>query len=341
MMAMTTLIVGVDVSKDTLDLAWTTDKNTLDTMGSVKNDPEHLEALAQAIEKQARLQKCDAVWLVAEPTGGYERRLACFAHQRGWQVSLPNPRQVHQWGQGMGKRSKTDRQDAMLLAQYGLACNPLPWTPMPEEVSMLSDLLDRKDDLKKMERQEQNRQKALQAQDRYQGPIKQSIECNLAHLAEMLSQLDKEIKRYIDQHPKLKAQSKRLQKTPGIGKKSVLRILELCAHWDSLTQGRGTVKGLTAYVGLDPQHFQSGSSVHKRSKISHQGNKVYRSQLFMSALGGIRSKTSVLRQFYDRLVAAGKPKMVALIAAARKILVWAWAIYRKGVAFDPNLAAAR
>ena len=91
---MTTLIVGIDVSKDTLDLAWTTGKNTLDVMGCFKNDPEHFEALAQAIEKQARLQGCDTVWLIAEPTGGYERRLACFAHQRGWHVSLPNPRRV-------------------------------------------------------------------------------------------------------------------------------------------------------------------------------------------------------------------------------------------------------
>ena len=100
-------------------------------------------------------------------------------------------------------------------------------------------------------------------------------------------------------------------------------------------------KGLTAYVGLDPQLHQSGRTVQHQAAISRQGDPTLRQLLFMGALGGIRSRTSALRLFYDRLLAAGKPKMVALVAAARKILVWAWSVFRDGAPFDSQLAQAR
>ena len=128
---------------------------------------------------------------------------------------------------------------------------------------------------------------------------------------------------------------------PGIGEKNVLPLLVLCARWSSLTQGQGTAKGLTSYAGLDPQPYDSGRTVHKRARISRKGNPTLRHLLLMGALGGIRSPHSVLRQFYNRLLAAGKPKMVALVAASRKILVWAWAVFRNQSPFDPQRAQAR
>jgi transposase len=88
-----------------------------------------------------------------------------------------------------------------------------------------------------------------------------------------------------------------------------------------------------AYVGLDPQPYQSGTSVRKRAAISRKGDRTVRRRLFMGALGGIRGKT-VLQQLYRGLVGGGKAKKVALVAAARKILIWAWAVYRQQTSFD-------
>ena len=99
--------------------------------------------------------------------------------------------------------------------------------------------------------------------------------------------------------------------------------------------GRGRAKGLVAYLGRDPQPFESGTSVRRRARISHMGAAHLRRRLFMSALGGTRGNNA-LRSFYLRLVGRGKPKMVALIAAARKIVVWAWAIFRTSTPFDPT-----
>ena len=338
---MAVMVVGVDVSKNTLDVAYCTERIKPALLGSFRNEAASFGSLTEAVDQQARELGCDSVLLVAEPTGGYEQRLACFAYEYGWQVSLPNPRQVRQWAQGIGIRSKTDRQDALLLAQFGRERKPSLWTPMPKDVAALSDLLDRRHDIEHMLRQERNRQHALQGQGRYQGAVQNSIEQTLHRLEESLAEIERDIKGHIDRHPKLKSQAKLLRQVPGVGPKNVLPILVLCARWSSLTDHRGSYKGLTAYVGLDPQHYQSGRTVHKQPKISRQGNPTIRCQLFMGALGGIRSRRSVLRQFYDRLLSAGKPKMVALVAAARKILVWSWAVYRHQVPFAPALARAR
>jgi hypothetical protein len=109
----------------------------------------------------------------------------------------------------------------------------------------------------------------------------------------------------------------------------------LLHRWATLTEGEGTEKGLAASIGLDPQTYQSGTSVHRRAVISRMGDQAVRRRLFMGALGGVRGNHQ-LRAFYQRLVGRGKPKMVALVAAARKLLTWAWAVFRRQTVFDPT-----
>ena len=101
-----------------------------------------------------------------------------------------------------------------------------------------------------------------------------------------------------------------------------------------LTNGQGSAKGLTAYVGLDPQPYESGTSVRKPATISRMGDTTLRRKLYMGALGGIRGQNP-LRAFYQRLVGRGKKKRLALVAAARKLLVWAWKVFQTETDFDP------
>ena len=92
---------------------------------------------------------------------------------------------------------------------------------------------------------------------------------------------------------------------------------------------------MVAFVGLDPQPYESGRSVHKRATISKMGDRSVRHYMYMGALGGVRGKNA-LRSFYHRLVSRGKAKRLALVAAAHKILIWAWAVFSQDVDFDPS-----
>ncbi len=337
---MTLLAVGIDVSQHTLDVAFCPAKDRAIVLGSFPNDPTGFEKLNKVLSKTLRRHHAEGIHGVMEPTGGYEQPLALFAYRRGWVISLPNPRRVRDWARGSGIRAKTDRVDACVLARYAAAQKPPPWKPLPEEVAQLEALLERREDLTAMLRQERNRRHALQARDTYQGVVAQSLEDSISRLEQEMAAMDRAIREHLAAHPHLKECAKRLQTVPGIGKRNVLFIMVLLYRWSTLTNNQGNSKGLTAYVGLDPLPYESGRSVRKRRCISRQGNRRMRHKLFMSALGGVRGHNP-LRDFYRRLVGRGKAKKLALVAAARKILVWAWAVFRDGTTFDPQRAMPR
>ena len=120
---------------------------------------------------------------------------------------------------------------------------------------------------------------------------------------------------------------------PGVGSRVVLPLLVACERYHALAGDQGTAKGMVAYVGLDPQPHESGTSVHHRALISRQGDRGLRARLYMGALGALRGENP-LHAFYQRLVDRGKPKKLALVAAARKLLAWAWAVFSSGHSFD-------
>jgi transposase len=336
---MSVLYIGTDVSRKTLDVAVCLRDAPVQDLSQFANAEADFPPLAQAVRVQAQELGAETIHLILEPTGGYEQALAHFALAQGWQVSLPNPKTVKDWAKGQGRRGKSDRRDARMLAQYGADQRPPAWQPLPAPVAVLEALLERRNDLQGMRRQERNRQDALQAQHQYQGLVAESLERSITRLQEDIAAIDDEIRKHLDQHPDLKQQAKNLDSVPGVGDRSVLPLLVVLHRWAELTHYQGTRQGLAAYIGLDPQPYESGTSVRGRSWISRQGDPHMRSLLFMSALGGVRG-ANPLRTFYQRLVAAGKPKKVALVAAARKILVWAWAVFRYQVPFIAEKAAA-
>ncbi len=335
---MTILTVGVDVSQQTLEVALCPSREQVVALGSFANAPDDFEKLQGALHRALDTYRAREIHLVLEPTGGYEQPLALFAYRQGWKISLPNPKQVREWARGCGIRAKTDRVDAAILARYGAAQTPPLWKPLPEEVAQLEALLERQEDLTEMLRQERNRRHALQAQEKYQGVVAQSIEGSIAHLQREIAAIERAIQAHLKAHPHLRELARRLRTVPGIGKRNVLFVLVLLYRWSTLTDGQGSPKGLTAYVGLDPLPYESGRSVRKRRKISRQGNRRMRRKLYMGALGGVRGRNA-LREFYQRLVGRGKKLKLALMAAARKMLVWAWAVFRDQTVFQPQQAA--
>jgi transposase len=307
-------------------------------LGSFPNDAAGFgawqTALAQRAEGQAPRQ------VVVEPTGGYHLPLVHFAVEQGWAISVVNPKQVRDWGKGTGWRAKTDKQDAALLAAYGAACQPAAQALLPTEVSELDSLLHRRTDLEQMLRAERNRLEGLRQRPGVAPTLIPSLERTIAALETELALIERAIGDHLKAHPPLAQQASLLRTVPGVGVKTCLPLLVTLTRWHTLTNGQGTPKGLTAFVGLDPQPFQSGTSVFKRPGISKMGDKFIRRCLYLAALGGVRG-ANPLRDFYQHLVGRHKPKRLALVAAARKLLLWAWAVHRSGQPFDPDRAAAK
>lgn len=328
-----TTILGVDVGKTTL-VAATWQQGTGQVLGSFPNTSDGFAALTQA------LAPTGPVRLVLEPTGGYELALAAWAVQQGWVVCRPNPRQVRDWAKGRGRRAKTDRQDALLLAHYGADCDPPAWVALPAAVSELESLLRRRDDLEQLLRQERNRLQQLGARPGVAAAVPPSLQKVIGALEDALRELEEAIAAHQQQHPAIAQAVRRVQTVPGIGRRNSLWLVVVLYRWQTLTGGQGTTKGLTAFVGLDPTCHESGTSVRGPRTISRMGVAPIRRLLFLGALGGVRGQNPA-RDFYQRLVARGKPKMVALVATARKIVGWAWAVFQQETSFDPAKAAPK
>lgn len=329
----TKLYVGADIAQAKFDIAvWPAAAGGV--LEALSNNSTGFQQLAAWLHELTAAAETQIV-LVLEPTGGYELGLVAFAYNQGWQVCLPNPKQVRDFAKGQGRRAKTDRQDALLLAQFGAEQRPEPQQELPPQIQELADLLRRRDDLQQLMRSERNRLLGLRQRPRPASAVLQSLERTIAALAAELAAIEQAIDDLVKRDPDLRRQAKQLRTVPGVGEKNVLPILVLFYRWQARTAGKGTPKGLVAFTGLDPQPYDSGRTVHKRATISKMGDRSVRHYLYMGALGGVRGHNA-LRQFYRRLVSRGKAKRLALVAAAHKILIWAWAVFTQGVDFDPS-----
>jgi transposase len=332
------LASGVDMSKASfVGAVWVAGQAV--ELGEFTNHREGFVGLQQALQTHLRQQGASQIHLVVEPTGGYELGLVAFAYEQGWAVSLPNPRQVREWAKGMGKRAKTDRVDAKVLAQFAAQRQPPTQPPLAAEVTELDNLLERRNDLETMLRQEQNRLGELTNRPGVPPSVLTNLEQVIQALEQALQEMEAAIQQQLKTYAYLDEHRQRLLTIPGIGPKTVLPLLVLLLRWHTLTEGQGTDKGLTALVGLDPKPHDSGKSVYHRPTISKMGNAEIRRLLYMGALGALRGHNP-LHDFYDRLVGRGKAKKLALVAASRKLLTWAWAIFATGTVWNPALSAA-
>jgi transposase len=330
---MNVMWLGVDIAKANVAAALIAEQEV--ALGEFSNTPAGFAALADQVATHWAATDT-VVHLVVEPTGGYELALVAFAYEQGWQVSLPNPKQVRDWGKGMGQRAKTDAQDARLLARYGAACRPVAQAQLASEVSELDSLLKRRQDLEQMLQQEQNRLQEMAGRPGIAPAVGSSLQQVVEALQEALRQVEAAIASHMRQHAHLQQAAKRLLALPGIGAKIVLPLLVLLYRWQTLTNGEGSCKGIAAFVGFDPQTHTSGRSNRQHLPISKMGDAQMRRLLYMGALSAVHGHNP-LRTFYQRLVGRGRPKKVAVVAAARKLLTWAWVLFSRQTTWNPEL----
>jgi transposase len=328
---MNTQYVGIDMSQANFTSSYWQDRAI--ELGEFANNKAGFKQLARKLKTVNREQ---SICLVVEATGGYEQKLLHFASEQGWLFSLPNPAQLRYWARGMGYRSKTDRLDGQMLCHYGASCQPRPQLALSQPLQELGQLLARKEDLTKQKRQEQNRYHAWGQSLSPASAVGASIQRLLAFIEQELSCLQQAVDQFMLSYPEFAAEAQRLATVPGVGRETLFPLLYFCHRFRARSMGQGTAKGITAYAGLDVRLHESGRSIWSKPRISRMGDKLMRRRLYLAALGGTRSHKSPLGDFYRRLLERGKPKKVALVAAARKILVWAWAVFQSGQNFDPH-----
>ena len=277
-----------------------------------------------------RLRTHPVALVVLEATGGYERNVVAALAAADVPVVVVNPRQVRDFAKATGRLAKTDAIDARVLAEFGAKVQPERRSlPTPEQ-GELRALLTRADQVQQMLIAEKTRLlQALGQRDRH--PLRKKIKRHIAFLERELHELDVDLDDQLRQSPVWREQDDLLQSVPGIGSKTARTML---GHLPEL----GTVSAaeISKLAGLAPLNRDSGTMRGKRRIGGGRGR--VRAALYMATLTAIRCNP-VIRAQYARLVAAGKPKMVALVACMRKLLVILNAMLKTKTRWHPITAA--
>lgn len=291
------LSIGIDISKHQLDYA---------SLGRA----HHGQAANTAVGIAALVETLRALGperIVVESTGGYERALARALADAGLPIVVVNPRPVRHFAKALGILAKTDTLDAPVLAQYGATLEPKPRVLRSDEEQAMADLMARRRQLFAMIVMEKNR---------FAAPVRalaRRIEAHIRWLEREVKATDAMLDAWIAADPERSAQARILESVPGVGS-----VVAKTLMTDLPELGRLGKRTLSALVGVAPFNRDSGSVRGKRHVRG--GRASVRGILYMAALTGSRFNP-VLRAFYERLLAAGKPKKLALTAVAHKLLI--------------------
>lgn len=302
---MAAVCVGIDVSKDHLDVHL-----------RPSGEYFHLARDAEGLDELLRhLAPLSPQVIALEATGGFESIVAAHLSAAGLPVIIVNPVQVRRFAQALGKRAKTDPIDAAVIAHFADATNPTIRDLPDEATRLLRELLARRRQIVQMIVAERNRARMLTAPQ-----LKKSVGRLLKALQHELAALDKEIDDDVRKTPLWREKEDLLRSVPGVGPTIARTILGELPELGTLDR-----RQVASLVGLAPFTRQSGQWRGKR--FIGGGRTRIRAVLFMGALVAVRHNRP-LRSFYESLTARGKPKMVALVAVARKLLTILNAILR-------------
>jgi len=312
------VFVGIDVSQDFLDVGVRPSGERF----RVAYDEDGMEALV------SRLEPLRPSRIVLEATGKLEAPLvACLQMARMTPVVV-NPRQVRDFAKATGELAKSDGIDAGVLAHFAEAIRP-EIRPLPEaELQALAELVRRRRQVQDMRVAEQNRLKRTAS-----GDVRQRIERHLAFLEHELDDIDDDLRRQVRKTPAWQADVELYSTVPGIGRTLATSVVAQLPELGHLS-GRKISK----LVGIAPLADDSGKR-HGKRRIWGGRSSVRRS-LYLATLVAIRHNPPI-RDVYQRLVAIGKPKKVAIVACMRKLIVILNAMKRDGTPWTPDLAAAR
>lgn len=294
------MFVGVDVAKAELVISILPAAERF----TVENDERGVRTLVE------RLRVMPLTLIVLEATGGYERLAAAALVAAGLPVVVVNPRQVRDFAKATGQLAKTDRIDADILARFADVVRPAIRAIPDAEARELDALLTRRRQLLEMLQAERNR--TGQVFGKGQRVVKKSLRTHIAYLERELRITDTELGERIEASPAWRERDELLQSVPGVGP-----VLSRTLLADLPELGRLSRREIAKLVGVAPLSRDSGTMRGRR--FVQGGRATVRGVLYMAALVATK-RNAVIRAFYVRLVTAGKPKKLALVACMRKLL---------------------
>jgi transposase len=299
--------VGIDVSKDHLDLA----DRPAEKVARFRYDEAGTAALVD------RLTADRPTLIVVEATGSLEARLVAALAAAKLPVAVVNPRQVRDFARALGVLAKTDAIDAKVLAHFAEAVRPRVHEVPEEQARDLAALLARRRQVVEIRVAERNRLGTAAS-----AAVRADLEAHLAYLDDQVGRLDAQLEAAIQASPTWRAKDELLRSIPGIGPVASRTLVATLPELGTLGRGK-----IAALVGLAPMNRDSGTMRGRRSIVG--GRSEVRSVLYLAAWSAVRYNPT-LKAFYDRLRASGKAAKLALTAAARKLLTIAEAIIRSG-----------
>lgn len=307
------VFIGIDVSKSRLDVAIRPNQ----VFFSVANNDAGIPELVQ------RCVELHPVSIVLEATGGYEKMAAMALGAAGLPVRVINPRQARDFAKAMGKLAKTDKVDAASLAHFAQLLDPLPHPLATTEQEELSSLTIRRRQLVEMITMEKNRKEHASPQ------ILPQIQCHVDWLTEELNKLESQINNFINTTLIWQGKLKILESVPGIGPVTLCTLLA-----DLPELGLLDNKKIAALVGVAPFNHDSGN--FKGRRRIKGGRKYVRDKLYMATLVASRYNP-IIKEYYQRLLQAGKAKKVALVACMRKLLIIINTMVKNNTLWGQNL----
>lgn len=308
--------VGIDVSKDTLDICLLPQKKRF----QVEN--KNFNNLCK------RLKLYSPELIVMEPTGGYEMALYNALREAGFRVSREHALKLYHHRKSRGRWGKTDRADAESIAHYAQSyTHEIDSERVPEaSQEELRQLVGRRTDLVKMQTMERNRSQMPNLTPE----LKASCDNMLNFLEREIASLDKAIREKVSNNADWRQKRKLLQSVPGIAEIGANTLIACLPELGNLK-----TKQLAALAGVAPYHYQSG--LYKGKSHIRGGRKTVRTALFMAILSAI-THNPLLKTFYKELQKRGKPKKVALVACMHKLLRILNAMFKQNKSFQARPA---
>jgi len=315
------IIIGFDVSKKFFDFAFLkNDKKWFNQQ--LDYDKDGLNQLIKTIPSNSIC--------VMEATGPYYIKLANFLYSKGFKVSVVNPLVIRRYSQMLLKRTKTDKADAQLIAMYGRDQIPDFWKPNSENIQRIRQINSVLESLIKERTSWINRIEAAKQDDNFDESSLKIMKQMVCLINRRIQKLEAELDKIIDTD--FKQENDILRSIPGIGRKTSIMLLAITGGFTKFEN----YKQFSSYVGLCPRIFQSGTSVRGKARICKIGISRVRQLLYLCALTA-RKFNKACKELYNRLIEKGKPKKLALIAVANKLIRQAFGCVRNMTFYNAEL----
>jgi transposase len=288
--------IGIDMAKDEMEVKVHEGQSSC----TYANDENGIATL------MTQMKSLSPTLIVVEATGGYENAVAVELQSNGFPVAVVNPRHIRDFAKSIGILAKTDKIDARVIARYAATVQPAPRMLPEAETQALGALIMRRRQVVAMMTSEKNRlQQAAPA-------VKRHIQLHIAWLEQELDDINKELKKMVKDNPEWKEKSDIMQSVPGVGPNLATTLLADFPELGSLNR-----KQTAALGGVAPFNRDSGTLRGKR--MIWGGRDAVRTATYMSVFVAIRFN-HLLKTFFDRLIATGKVRKVAMVACMRKLL---------------------